>query len=147
LGGQVTGDTAKQISDRFGKTMQEKTSLTINSVDTSLNKSKQFDQPVPPSVISGLSSGEFVGIVVDNPTDKIPLKAFHCEIENPKITHSQNRPSSADLQVIRMISKDMILTNYKRIKDEAFQIAESVIEQLQNDPKRAHLMIRKGDKN
>jgi hypothetical protein len=60
--GQVTGDTAKQMSDRFGKTMQEKRSLTISSGDTSLNRSNQFDQPIPPSVITGLSSGEFVGM-------------------------------------------------------------------------------------
>jgi len=71
ISGQVTGDTAKQLSERFGKIMQDRTSYSINSSDTSISKSKQFDSSIPASKISALSSGEFVGMVADNPDQKI----------------------------------------------------------------------------
>jgi type IV secretory pathway TraG/TraD family ATPase VirD4 len=63
INGQVSGETAKQLSDRFGKIMQDRSSLSINSSDTSISLSKQLDNAIPPSKISSLSSGEFVGIV------------------------------------------------------------------------------------
>ncbi|GLU57447.1 conjugal transfer protein TraG [Dyadobacter frigoris] len=61
ISGQVTGDTAKQLSERFGKIMQDRTSFSINRMDTSVSKSKQLDSAIPASKISALSSGEFVG--------------------------------------------------------------------------------------
>ncbi|MEI9911580.1 MAG: TraM recognition domain-containing protein [Bacteroidota bacterium] len=47
VSGQVTGETAKQLSERFGKIMQDRTSLSINRTDTSISKSKQLDSAVP----------------------------------------------------------------------------------------------------
>src|ERR1700749_4380366 len=76
VAGQVTGDTAKQLSERFGKIMQERQRITINSQDTSVNKSTQLDFAIPASKIATLSSGEFVGLVADNPDNKISLKVF-----------------------------------------------------------------------
>lgn len=66
VSGQVTGDTAKQLSERFGKIMQDRETLSINSQDTSISRSRQLDAAVPPSKIAALSSGEFVGMVADN---------------------------------------------------------------------------------
>src|SRR5471030_1316382 len=66
ISGQVTGDTAKQLSERIGKIMQERNSVSINSNDTSISKSTQLDYAVPASKISRLSSGTFVGMVADN---------------------------------------------------------------------------------
>jgi hypothetical protein len=80
--GQVTGETAKQLSERFGKIMQDRESLSINSSDTSICRSKQLESAVPPSKISALSSGEFVGMVADDPDCKIDMKTFHCEVLN-----------------------------------------------------------------
>ncbi len=82
ISGQVTGDTAKQLSERFGKIMQDRASFSVNSADTSISHSKQLESAIPPSKISALSSGEFVGMVADDPQQKIELKAFHCEILN-----------------------------------------------------------------
>src|SRR5690606_36307736 len=71
VAGQVTGDTAKALSERFGKIMQDRESYSINSGDTSISRSKQLDTAIPPSKISGLSSGAFVGMVADDPDCKI----------------------------------------------------------------------------
>jgi hypothetical protein len=78
--GQVMGETAKLLSERFGKITQIKESVSINRNDTSISKSSQMDFAIPQSKISSLSSGEFVGMVADNPDQKIRLKVFHCEI-------------------------------------------------------------------
>lgn len=82
ISGQVTGNTAKSISELFGKIQQEKMSQNINSSETSFTKSTQMDLAIPSAKIAQLSSGEFVGIVADNPDAKIKLKMFHCEIQN-----------------------------------------------------------------
>lgn len=82
ISGQVTGETAKQLSERFGRILQDRSSFSINSSDTSISRSKQLESAIPPSKIAALSSGEFVGMVADDPTCKIELKAFHGEILN-----------------------------------------------------------------
>lgn len=41
ISGQVSGDTAKQLSDKFGKILQDRESI-INWMDTSITKSKQL---------------------------------------------------------------------------------------------------------
>ena len=67
ISGQVTGDTAKQLSERFGKIMQDRASFSINRLDTSISRSKQLESAIPTSKIAALSSGEFVGMVADDP--------------------------------------------------------------------------------
>lgn len=82
ISGQVIGDTAKQLSERFGKIVQVKESVSINRTDTSISKASQLDFAVPASKIAGLSSGEFVGMVADDPDQPIKLKTFHGKIIN-----------------------------------------------------------------
>jgi type IV secretory pathway TraG/TraD family ATPase VirD4 len=67
ISGQVTGDTAKKLSENFGKIMQDRESKSINSSDISISKSTQMDYAIPACKIAALSSGEFVGIVADTP--------------------------------------------------------------------------------
>ena len=86
ISGQVSGETAKQLSERFGKIMQNKSSISINSSDTSINRSRQLDLAIPASKIAALSSGEFVGMVADNPGQVINLKSFHFKTMNDNQT-------------------------------------------------------------
>jgi DNA-binding transcriptional regulator YbjK len=78
--GQVVGDTAKTLSDRFGKVLQKRQSMTINRNDKSTSISTQMDSLIPPSKISNLTQGMFVGAVADNFDERIEQKIFHCEI-------------------------------------------------------------------
>jgi hypothetical protein len=82
ISGQVAGDTSKTLAERFGKIIQVKESVSINRNDTSLSKSAQLDFATPASKIAALCSGEFVGMVADDPYQKTKLKSFHCEILN-----------------------------------------------------------------
>jgi len=118
LSGQVTGDTAKQLSERFGKIMQERQSITINSQDTSISKSTQLEFAVPASKIATLSSGEFVGLVADDPDNKIDLKVFHNEIINDHLGVKAEETAYKELPVVRQIDSDMIMANYLSIKKD-----------------------------
>jgi hypothetical protein len=143
VSGQVTGDTAKQLSERFGKIMQDRESLSINSSDTSISRSLQLEAAVPPSKISGLSSGEFVGMVADDPTSKIALKTFHCEIQNDHAALKKEEDSYQPIPVIRTVDQSMVQRNYTQIKQDILDIIASEMERLNDDPALAALIIKK----
>ena len=143
VSGQVTGDTAKQLSERFGKIMQDRESLSINSGDTSISRSKQLEFAVPPSKISGLSSGEFVGMVADDPDCKIELKTFHCEIVNDHKALKNEQDDYKDIPVIRKVDNAMVQRNYLQIKQDIKDIIYSEKERLLNDFGLAHLVVKK----
>ena len=143
VSGQVTGDTAKQLSERFGKIMQNRESLSINSGDTSISRSKQLESAVPPSKISGLSSGKFVGMVADDPDCKIELKTFHCEIVNDHKALKNEQDDYKDIPVIRKVDNAMVQRNYLQIKQDIKDIIYSEKERLLNDLGLAHLVLKK----
>ena len=78
--GQVVGETAKSLSERFGKVLQKRQSLTINRSDKSTSISTQLDSLIPASKISTLTQGMFVGAVSDNFDERIEQKIFNAEI-------------------------------------------------------------------
>jgi len=143
ISGQVTGDTAKQLSERFGKIMQDRESLSINSADTSISRSKQLESAVPASKISSLSSGEFVGIVADNPDCKIELKTFHSEIINDHDALKKEQDNYQEIAPIRKIDNTMIQRNYLQIKQDIQDIVHSEMERLLHNPALNHLVIKK----
>jgi hypothetical protein len=144
ISGQVTGDSAKQLSDRIGKIMQDRQSLSINSGDTSISKSKQLESAVPPSKIASLSSGEFVGLVADNPDGKIDLKSFHCEIINDHHALKAEELSYRNIPEIRKIDNSMVQKNYSQIKQDIQDIIHSELQRLSEDPGLRHLILVKG---
>jgi len=143
ISGQVTGDTAKQLSERFGKIMQDRESLSINRSDTSISRSKQLEAAIPPSKISALSSGEFVGMVADDPDCKIELKAFHCEIINDHEALKQEQNDYKEIPIIHKLDNAMVQRNYLQIKQDVQDIIQSEMERVLSDPGLAHLVIKK----
>jgi hypothetical protein len=124
ISGQVNGDTAKQLSERFGKINQQKESVSINSGDTSITRSTQLDYAIPASKIAGLSSGEFVGMVADDPANKIELKTFHCAIQNDHEALKLEEQSYKQIPAPSDVSQEKIHSNYQRIKEEIKQLVE-----------------------
>jgi hypothetical protein len=118
ISGQVTGDTAKQLSERFGKIMQQRESVSINSQDTSISRSTQLDYAIPASKIAGLSSGEFVGMVADDPDNKIDLKVFHSEIRNDHEAIKKETATYQPIPQVRNVSQEAIQSNYMQIKED-----------------------------
>jgi TusA-related sulfurtransferase len=143
VSGQVTGDTAKQLSERFGKIMQDRESLSINRSDTSISRSKQLEAAIPPSKISALSSGEFVGMVADDPDCKIELKSFHCSILNNHAALKQEQDNYEEIPVIRKLDNAMVQRNYLQIKQDVQEIIQAEMERVLSDPGLRHLVIKK----
>lgn len=139
---QVAGDTAKQLSEHFEKIMQDRESYSINSGNTSISRSKQLEAAIPPSKISWLSSGEFVGMVADSDC-KIYLKAFHCEIINDHDSLKREELNYRGIEVFRKLDSGMVQQNYFQIKQDIQDIIQSEMERLLNDPGLSHLVVRK----
>jgi hypothetical protein len=143
ISGQVTGDTSKQLSERFGKIMQDRESLSINSSDTSISRSKQLESAIPSSKISALSSGEFVGMVADNPDCRIELKTFHSEIINDHKAIGIEEENYKEIPPVRKLENVMIQRNYLQIKQDIQDIVHSEMERLLNDPSLSFLILKK----
>jgi hypothetical protein len=146
--GQVVGETAKTLSDRFGKVLQKRQSMTINRNDKSTSISTQMDSLIPQSKISTLTQGMFVGAIADNFDERIEQKMFHCEIvvDNAKVAAEtkayKSIPVITDFTDDNGVDtmKEQIQLNYNRIKEEAKQIVVDELERIKNDPALAHLL-------
>ena len=143
ISGQVTGDTAKQLSERFGKIMQDRQSMSINRSDTSISHSRQLDNAIPPSKISSLSSGEFVGMIADDPDCRIELKGFHCNIINDHKKLKEEQEDYEDIPVFRTLDSSMVQRNYLQIKSDIQDIIQAEMQNILNNPELEHLVISK----
>ena len=146
--GQVVGETAKNLSERFGKVLQQRKSINITREDTSTNISTQLDSLIPASKISNLSQGEFVGSVCDSFDEKINQKIFHAEII------VDNEQVAAETKAYRKIPvitdftgadgkdhmEEEIERNYYQIKEDVAQIIEKELLRIENDPNLKHLL-------
>ena len=146
VSGQVNGETAKQLSDRFGKIMQERASFSVNRNDTSVSHSKQLDMAIPPSTISALSSGEFVGMVADDPDCKIELKSFHCAIQNDHEKLKLEEQNYKPLPIVRQVNNGIVQKNYLQIKQDVEDLVMAEMDRLLGDPALVGLVVRKGRK-
>ena len=108
-----------------------------------MSKSKQLEHAIPASTISSLSSGEFVGIVADNPDQCIELKPFHCRITNGIEATKKERHSYNLLSIVRQVDEGVIQANFQQIKADVHNITDQVMERLLNDPATEHLIVKK----
>ncbi|WDF45982.1 conjugal transfer protein MobC [Chryseobacterium sp. KACC 21268] len=146
--GQVVGETAKTLSERFGKVLQKRQSISINRNDTSTSISTQLDSLIPASKISTLTQGFFVGAVSDNFDERIEQKIFHSEIVVDTVKLSaeeknyqkipQIRSFTDDQQTDRM--KEEIDENYTAVKADVRRIIEKEMDRISNDPDLQHLV-------
>lgn len=133
ISGQVTGDSAKKLSETFGKIMQDRESVSINSSDTSVSKSTQLDYAVPASKIASLSSGEFVGIVADSPGEKIALKMFHAELQNDHEAIAKEEAAYVPIPLIRKVSQQDLQENYMKIKNDIQRLVKEELKVPEED--------------
>ena len=149
--GQVVGETAKTLSERFGKVLQKRQSVSINRQDVSTSINTQMDSLIPPSKISGLTQGMFVGSVSDNFDERIEQKIFHAEIvidaEKVRREEKAYKPIPVITDFTDSDGKDCmqetVLENYNRIKTEVKQIIVDELERIKNNPELEHLLANK----
>ena len=146
--GQVVGETAKTLSERFGKVLQQRQSMTINRNDKSTSISTQMDSLIPASKISNLTQGMFVGAVSDNFDERIDQKIFHAEIVVDSAKVSAEMKTYQSIPVIANFTnengfdnlKETIETNYRKVKQEILSLVDSEIERIKNNPVLSNLI-------
>ena len=146
--GQVVGETAKTLSERFGKVLQQRQSMTINRNDKSTSISTQMDSLIPASKISNLTQGMFVGAVSDNFDERIDQKIFHAEIVVDSAKVSAEMKAYQPIPVIADFInedgfdnlKETIEANYKRVKQEVLSLIELEIERIKTNPSLSYLI-------
>ena len=152
--GQVVGETAKNLSERFGKILQQRQSLSINRQDTSTSINTQMDSLIPASKIANLSQGTFVGSVADNFGEEIEQKIFHARIIVDTEKVAAETKAYKKIPVINEfkdsegndIMQQQIERNYTRIKADVVQIIEDEMERIANDPNLRHLLPQEDGK-
>ena len=146
--GQVVGETAKTLSERFGKVLQQRQSMTINRNDKSTSISTQLDSLIPASKISNLTQGMFVGAVSDNFDERIEQKIFHAEIVVDVAKVSAEAKAYQPIPIIaEFLNEDgsdslseTIDANYRCVKQEILTLVTSEIQRIKNDPGLKHLI-------
>jgi hypothetical protein len=146
--GQVVGETAKNLSERFGKVLQKRQSMTINRNDKSTSISTQMDSLIPASKISNLTQGMFVGAVSDNFDERIEQKIFHAEIVVDSAKVSAEMKAYKTIPVIAEftdkdgndILRETIDSNYRRVKQEIIALVESETERIKNNTELSRLL-------
>ena len=146
--GQVVGETAKSLSERFGKVLQKRQSMTVNRNDTSTSLSTQMDSLIPASKIATLTQGMFVGAVSDNFKERIEQKIFHAEIVVDTQKVDSETKAYRKIPQIRSftdtdgkdILKQEIEANYRQVKQDIVQLIAREIQRITNDPDLQHLV-------
>ena len=147
--GQVVGETAKTLSERFGKVLQQRQSMSINRNDVSHSINTQMDSLIPASKISTLTQGMFVGAVSDNFDERIDQKIFHAEIVVDTKTVAAETAAYKSIPLItdfkddshdKSKMKSIIQINYNQVKQDVKDIVASELERIRKDPELRHLL-------
>lgn len=146
--GQVVGETAKTLSERFGKILQRRQSLSINRQETSTSISTQLDALIPASKIANLSQGTFVGAVSDNFGEEIEQKIFHAQIVVDNAAVAAETKTYRPIPIINRfrdadgndIMQQQIQRNYDKIKTDVMEIVEEELQRMKADPKLKRLL-------
>ena len=146
--GQVVGETARTLSERFGKVLQRRQSLSINRQDTSTSISTQLDALIPASKIANLSQGTFVGAVSDNFGEEIEQKIFHARIVVDVEKIAAETKGYRPIPVINDfrdadandILQQQIQRNYDKVKADVVRIVEEELQRIEADPQLRHLL-------
>ena len=146
--GQVVGETAKTLSERFGKVLQRRQSVSINRQDVSTSINTQMDSLIPKSKISNLTQGMFVGTVSDNFDERIEQKIFHAEIFVDVAKVSAETKAYQPIPLIADFTnengsdslRETIEANYRQVKQEVLSLVDSETARIKADPTLRNLL-------
>ena len=149
--GQVVSDTARTLSDRFGKIVQQRESHSVSNDSVTTSTNTQLDTLIPASKISNLSQGMFVGAVADNIDQPIEQKIFHAEIV---VDSAKVKAETAAYVPIPDISSfigedgidhmdEIVRENYYRVKADVMEIVRREIARIEADPELSKLLPKK----
>ena len=116
--GQVGGDTARWLSERFPRIQQERVSTSENQQGSSETRGQSWEPSMSPATIGTLSSGEFAGVVADEPGTELPIKVFHARIRPPKERTAHLPP----LPLVRDLDEREVQEQFERVRKEVREL-------------------------
>jgi len=137
--GQAGGETARRVSERFPSVQEYRTTVSVNSMDTSVSRSEQSNPAITPATIATLSSGEFVGILADDPGTEMELKAFHA-----RIVKEGSCVVPKELPVVRPVGRVEVEENFLRVKMEVDELVIEEVRRVMRDPAMKGKMVGNG---
>jgi len=137
--GQVNGETAKWVSHRFHANAYLKTTVSINSSDTSVSQTEQNEQAVTPATLAQLSSGEFIGVVADDPETPLELKGFHATVS----AGAGDLARRYQLPTVATVTQETIQENFSRIVREVEDIVQSEMKRILGDPALKKFVVKR----
>ena len=137
--GQLAGDSARWVAERFRAYLNLKTTIAVNDTNVSTSKTEQIVEPVTPGLLANLSSGEFVGMVADDPDKKLELKGFHASI----VKHTPLRDAAAALPLVRLVDKNAIQENYKLIGQQIADLVKEEMKRILGDPGLKKFVVKR----
>jgi hypothetical protein len=137
--GQVTGETARWVKERFDSVIDYKTTVSINSSDTSVARSELSKESITTATLATLSSGEFVGVLADDPDTTLAIKNFHANLKkNP----ADSLPPTK-LPIIASVDKDLLKENVNRIRSEIQQLVATETKRIMKDPALQKYIVKR----
>lgn len=138
--GQVVGETARTLSERFGKIVQKRQSVSINRSDTSTSINTQLDSLIPASKISTLARRVRRGcerqLRRGDRAENFPCPdrrgQRRCEKEMAEYKPIPAISSFLDADG-RDIMQEKIKENYRRIKQDALDIIEAEMKRIEGE--------------
>lgn len=118
--GAAKGETAKRLSELFGKIHQEKVSTNTSSSDTSMNLSTQMMELLPKSKIAAMSTGYFAGLTADTFEDQITEKKCY-GLLRPDIS-AKERAMAHELPIV----KDFRPDDFKDRREEYMRLVHEL---------------------
>ncbi len=143
ISGQGFGESARFVSERFGKILQQKQSVNTGKKDSSTTDSQQLESAVPPSRVASLSSGEFVGFMADTPDHPIEFKAFHGKFKLADADLEAEQNDQDPIPIVAPVSPSDLDANFLRIRQESRQLVDDRLTEMLRTPHLARLIVTK----
>lgn len=127
------------IAKRFPRVQRERTTTSENSTDTSVNTSLQWEPTMTNAAIAALSSGEFVGLVADDPENQLELKTFHSRLKRSPEDDAPGKPS---LPLVHKLGDQTTAEVFLRVKQDVEEMTDEVLARMMRDPRLAGLVVK-----
>jgi hypothetical protein len=139
LCGQVAGETAQLVSKRFHANVFLKTTVSVNSSDTSVSQTEQSEMAVTPATLAQLSSGEFIGVIADDPDVRVEQKGFHASFTKRQADDA----GQVSLPLVATVTKETLRENFARISGEVEEIVRSEMKRITGDPQLRPYIVKR----
>ena len=138
ISGQVLGETAKLLSERFGRIIQKRQGSTTSDTQLTSSISTQLDMLIPSSKISQLGQGYFVGCLSQSNNQILDQGVFNAKLLVGKSNGISNHLVS--LPFVRQESPEKgampleyyVQKNYQQIKSQIDFLVKLELERIAN---------------